>query len=151
MNAFINSASDLDAPSLNASAFAVLSNVEDEACQLGTLSTFLSGVSDAATCAINDLPDIYSTIEWSLNQIIADPSDETYISSALEDINAYRCCNVLPYTDILWVDAAGVAGINGQVPVVAGRANVCAEIDCSDYLSLDDSQCRSKYNKGLGM
>ncbi|KAK3071380.1 hypothetical protein LTR53_008732 [Teratosphaeriaceae sp. CCFEE 6253] len=99
-NDFLNQAYYLDPASLKSAASALLPNVEDESCQLGTLSGFLSGVSDAATCALGDLTNIYSTLEWTLNQIIADPTDNTNVQNSLEDINAYRCCNVLPDIDI---------------------------------------------------
>ncbi|KAK3075942.1 hypothetical protein LTR53_000246 [Teratosphaeriaceae sp. CCFEE 6253] len=149
-NDFLNQAYYLDPASLKSAASALFPNVEDESCQLGTLSGFLSGVSDAATCALGDLPNIYSTLEWTLNQLIADPTDNTNVQNSLEDINAYRCCNVLPDIDILWADAAGMAGIKGQVPAVAGRENLCAEIDCSAYEGLDGTKCASKDNNGLG-
>ena len=88
----------------------------------------------AFTCAVQDLMNVFQIhVLDNLMNIIANPDDDTTVQTAVDDINAFRCCNVLPDADILWLDSAADNGIVGQVTITAGRENACANIICTPF------------------
>lgn len=149
VNSFLNTALSLDSQDLGTMANAALANAKDEPCQLGTLTNDGNGNSFGAiaafACAVADLGVVFGDhVITNLNTIIADPSDTTAVHAAVQDINFFRCCNVLPDADILWKDAAEEDGTLGPVPTTAPRPDACSSIDCSGV-----TECNTKDNMGL--
>ena len=135
VNDFLNSALGLDSQTLGTKATAALANAKDEPCQLQTLANdanFDGFATDAFTCAVGDLQVVFGDhVITNLNTIISDPTNTAAVHAAVQDINFFRCCNVLPDADILWTDAAEEATLFGQVPTTAQRPDACSSIDCS--------------------
>jgi hypothetical protein len=148
VNDFLNSALGLDSQTLGTKASAALANAKDEPCQLQTLANdgSIDGfATDAFTCAVGDLQVVFGDkVIDNLNIIISDPTDSTAVHTAVQDINFFRCCNVLPDADILWTDAAEEAGLFGQVPTTAPRPDACSSVDCSLVV-----ECNTKDNGGF--
>jgi len=149
VNSFLNTALSLDSGSLGSAASSALLNAQDEPCQLATLSS--AGASDgsatdAFTCAVSDLEAVFGDhVITNLNTIISNPSDTAAVHAAVGDINFFRCCNVLPDADLLWLDSAADNGLVGTVPITAGRPDACSSTDCSSV-----SSCRAKDNGSFG-
>ena len=146
VNNFLNGAAALiagnDSNALVSATQTALTNAQDEPCQLMTLASqpdFSSGPA-AFTCAVQDLMNVFEVhVLDNLMNIIANPGDDTSVQSAVDDINAFRCCNVLPDADILWLDSADDNGISNQVPISAGRPNACSNIICTPFCKTLDN------------
>ncbi|KAH0347682.1 hypothetical protein KCU81_g3444, partial [Aureobasidium melanogenum] len=135
VNAFLNQASGFaHGMEIQNATMQTLLFAQDEPCQLKTLisiSDFIGGGTDAFNCAAMDLMTVFDThVLQNLRTIIMSPSDSDVITHAISDINTFRCCNVLPDANILWLDAATDNGIADQVNVTPGREDACANIDC---------------------
>ncbi|CAD0087002.1 unnamed protein product [Aureobasidium mustum] len=136
VNAFLNEASGLArGMEIQNATMQTLLFAQDEPCQLKTLisnSDFIGGGTDAFNCAAMDLMVVFDThVLQNLRTIIMSPSDGDVITHAINDINTFRCCNVLPDANILWLDSATDSGISDQVNLTPGREDACANIDCS--------------------
>ncbi|KAK3050271.1 hypothetical protein LTR09_008420 [Extremus antarcticus] len=137
VNSFLNDAPGLisDPGTLLQRASAALVNAADEPCQLMTLtstSDLGSDVTDAFECAGQDLMRVFGDhVITNLNTIIASPNNTVAVQSAVDDINAFRCCNVLSDASILWQDNAADNGLAGSVPISAPQEDACASITCT--------------------
>ncbi|KAF2491305.1 hypothetical protein BU16DRAFT_115966 [Lophium mytilinum] len=112
-----------------------LTNAQDEPCQLATLSSnaFARAIETAAfDCATEDLMDIFGVhVIDNLNLIIANPTNTQIVTQAVNDINQFRCCNVLTDATILWLDNAADNGLVGTVQTDAPREQACSAIQCT--------------------
>ncbi|KAI5196455.1 hypothetical protein E4T39_07778 [Aureobasidium subglaciale] len=136
VNAFLNEASGLaHGTEIQNATMQTLLFAQDEPCQLKTLisnSDFAGGDTDAFNCASMDLMMVFDThVLQNLKSIIMMPSDADVIAHAISDINTFRCCNVLPDANILWLDSATDNGISDQVNFTPALEDACASIDCS--------------------
>ncbi|KAK5173317.1 uncharacterized protein LTR77_001998 [Saxophila tyrrhenica] len=135
VNAFLNTALTLDPTTLQSHAQAALLNAQDEPCQLMTLtstSDLGSDVTDAFECAGQDLMRVFGDhVITNLNTIIAAPNNTVAVTAAVDDINDFRCCNVLSDASILWLDNAADNGLVGTVPTQAPPEDACAGITCT--------------------
>ena len=145
VNNFLNNAGTLiggNSSALVAAAQVALTSATDEPCQLMTLASqpdFADGPA-AFTCAVQDLMNVFQThVLDNLNTIIADPSDTSSVQAAVQDINNFRCCNVLGDASILWQDSAEDNGIADVVNVVAPFENACSSIGCTNACSQEDN------------
>lgn len=124
-----------DPADLQAIASAILVSASDEPCQFQTLQNnadFQGGVVAKLQCAIDDLSSVFQPhVLDNLNDIINNPSDADIVSNAVQDINNFRCCNVLPDVDTLFLDSAVDSGISDQVPLSVPREQACASITCT--------------------
>lgn len=114
-----------------------LTAASDEPCQLMTLDNFgqqagIETSGSAYSCAVGDLNTVFKLhVLDNLQKIIDDPSDAATVSSAVLDVNNFRCCNVLPDASILWLAAADSAGVSGSVTTQAPVENACSSIICT--------------------
>ena len=136
VNAFLNSASGLaHGMEIQNATMQTLLFAQDEPCQLKTLisnSDFVGGGTDAFNCAVMDLMTVFDThVLQNLRSIIMMPSDSDVITHAINDINTFRCCNVLPDANIIWLDSATDNGISNEVNFTPAKEDACANIDCS--------------------
>ena len=125
-----------DPNDLLAATQAVLISASDEPCQFGTLKNNPDAQGAAVVpkfaCAISDLDSVFGPhVLDNLNAIIADPTNTDTVTNAVADINVFRCCNVLPDVDTLFLDSAVDFGIADQVPLSVPRENACANIQCT--------------------
>lgn len=154
VNNFLNGVHDIvdDPASLLAAAQTTLLSAQDEPCQFKTLTNnpdFSGGVTAAFDCAVADLGNVFGPhVLTNLQNIIADPSDTAGAVAAVADINTFRCCNVLPDADLIWLDSADDNGISNVVPITAPRPDACASIDCSTVSTA--ANCRSLDNGASG-
>ena len=135
VNNFLNTVGGINGTDALVSAtMGALTNAQDEPCQLMTLASqpdFSDGPA-AFTCAVQDLMNVFEVhVLDNLMNIIANPGDAAAVQSAVDDINQFRCCNVLPDASILWLDSADDNGISDQVSISAGRENACSAITCA--------------------
>lgn len=146
VNGFLNSAADLiaanDPSNLQAQAQAAFTNAVDEPCQLMTLASqpdFSDGPA-AFTCAVQDLMNVFQIhVLDNLQTIINDPSNTASVHSAVNDINAFRCCNVLGDASILWLDSADDNGISNVVTLTAPLEDACSSIICTNFCGTQDN------------
>jgi len=102
VNDFLNSVSDIinDSDTLLSQAQIALTSASDEPCQLMTLASQpdLTGSGIAAfDCAVSDLMGVFDLhVIQNLMTVISDPTNTGAAQSAVHDINAFRCCNILP-------------------------------------------------------
>jgi hypothetical protein len=151
VNTFLNNAPNLiaanDPDALASATMTALTNAQDEPCQLMTLasqSDFSNGPA-AFTCAVQDLMNVFQQhVLDNLMNIIANPGDTTSVQSAVDDINGFRCCNVLPDASILWLDSADDNGISNQVPIAAAREDACSSISCTPFCDTLDNGSNGK-------
>jgi hypothetical protein len=93
----------------------------------------------AYQCAIGDLKDVFEIhVLDNLQNIVSNPNSTAVVSAAVDDINNFRCCNVLPDASILWLDSAVFAGISDQVPTCANRPDACGSISCQTSCQVDN-------------
>lgn len=147
VNSFLNNAAALIAAN-NSNALVsatqlALANAQDEPCQLMTLasqSDFSNGPA-AFTCAVQDLVNVFQLhVLDNLVDIIDSPTDIAgIVQPAVDDINAFRCCNVLPDANILWADSAEDNGIANQVQINPNRPDACASITCTPFCPTQDN------------
>jgi hypothetical protein len=100
VNKFLNAAPGLigNTDALLSQTKMALTNAQDEPCQLMTLASQkgIIGVP-AFDCAVQDLMNVFEVhVLDNLNQIISTPDDTRLVQAAIDDVNAFRCCNVLP-------------------------------------------------------
>ena len=116
-------------------------NAQDEPYQLMTLASHPDFDSiPAFSCAVQDPMNVFGPhVLDNLMTIINDPSDTDFVQTAVDDINAFRCCNVLPDAEILWLDSADASGISDQVPTTAQRENACSSIPCTPLCPTQDN------------
>ena len=144
VNNFLNTANTLlnSSDALLAAAQTANTNAQDEPCQLMTLASqpdFSSGPA-AFTCAVQDLMNVFQIhVLDNLATIIADPTNTGTVQSAIDDINVFRCCNVLPDASILWQDSAEDNGIGNVVATVAPTENACLNIVCTPQCTQEDN------------
>ena len=138
VNQFLNTIAEggLTNPSdLLAATQAVLVSASDEPCQFQTLQNnadFQGAVVPKLSCAISDLSSVFQPhVLDNLNAIIANPNDTQTVTNAVADINVFRCCNVLPDVDTLFLDSATDSGIANVVPLSVAREEACASIGCT--------------------
>ena len=136
VNDFLNNVGSVTDPTdLLTKTQAVLLNAQDEPCQFQTLKNNpdLQGVVvPKFSCAVSDLDSVFGPhVLDNLNAIIADPSNTDTVTNAVADINVFRCCNVLPDVDTLFLDSATDFGVADQVPLSVPRENACANIQCT--------------------
>lgn len=142
VNTFLNTALSITDPlDLNQQAGRVILNAQDESCQLKTLSNAANAndfATVALTCAVNDLNVVFRDhVVTNLQTIIKHPSDTITVQNAVNDINFFRCCNVLPDADLLWTDAVLEQNLPDDVPTFAPRPDACQTIDCSAIAKCD--------------
>jgi hypothetical protein len=142
VNNFLNTALSITDPlELNQEAGRVILNAKDEPCQLGTLSNAANndGFATAAlNCAVNDLQVVFQDhVVTNLQNIINNSGDATTVQNAVNDINFFRCCNVLKDADLLWTDAVLAQNLPDDVPTFAPRPDACETIDCSAIAQCD--------------
>jgi hypothetical protein len=139
VNEFLNTIADggLTNPSdLLAATQAVFVSASDEPCQFQTLQNnadFQGGdLVPKLSCAISDLSSVFQPhVLDNLNAIIANPNNTVTVTNAVADINIFRCCNVLPDVDTLFLDSATDSGIANVVPLSVSREEACASISCT--------------------
>lgn len=136
VNNFLNTFSTLtNAFDIQSAAQTALTNAQDEPCQLMTLTSTVdlgSDVTAAFQCAGQDLMNVFGDhVLTNLNTIIANPNNTASVQAAVDDINIFRCCNVLTDASILWLDNAADNGLVGSVPTDAPRPDACANIECT--------------------
>ena len=171
VNDFLNSVSNLlsDLPTLATHAQNIVDNfATDEPNQLKTLQNWFTGPEQPDTppaafeCAFNDLAtgqvifaDTFNfgarVIDQFNNGIIpgAQAGDAESVQSAVDNVNNFRCCNVLPDLDIMWRDAAQSAGFSeAEVRFTPSRPTACSSIDCSSIEGA--SGCRTMDNGRFG-
>lgn len=147
VNTFLNNAHTFTlGANVQSNAETTLLSAQDEPCQLTTLSSIDGiGATDTSTqfgCAVQDLMNVFGPhVIDNLNDIINNPNDAAIIHTAVDDINIFRCCNVLPDVDILWQDSADDEGISNLVPISAPREVACAGITCANVATA--SICKS--------
>ncbi|KAF1356175.1 hypothetical protein BDV97DRAFT_341190 [Delphinella strobiligena] len=147
VNTFLNDAATFTlGADIQGQAETTLLSAQDEPCQLTTLSSIDGiGATDTSTqfgCAVQDLMNVFGPhVIDNLNDIINDPNDATVVHTAVDDINIFRCCNVLPDVDIIWQDSADDEGISNLVPTTAPREVACAGITCANVATA--SNCKS--------
>jgi hypothetical protein len=144
VNNFLNTAASITDPTeLQSAAQAALVNAQDEPCQLATLtstSDLGSDVTPAFQCAGQDLMRVFGDhVITNLNNIIADPSNTELVTDAIQDINDFRCCNVLSDASILWLDNAADNGLVGTVPTQAPPEDACSSIGCTQSCTALDN------------
>ncbi|KAF2140686.1 uncharacterized protein K452DRAFT_288779 [Aplosporella prunicola CBS 121167] len=149
VNDFLNDFSTLgDATAIQDAAMNVLRFAQDEPCQLQTLLNnpdFIGGSTNGFNCARDDLQKVFQPhVLDNINDIIMSPGSNSTTQGAVDDINTFRCCNVLPDLDILWQDSATDNGIADVVPIMAGRENACMSIDCTMVSTA--AQCKEESN-----
>jgi hypothetical protein len=142
VNSFLNTALSITDPSdLKQQANQVILNAKDEPCQLGTLSNAATndGFATAALqCAVSDLKVVFDDhVTTNLQSIIDHSDDATVVQNAVNDINFFRCCNVLKDADLLWTDAVLDQNLPQDVPTFAPRPDACETIDCSAVAQCD--------------
>lgn len=146
VNAFLNTVSNVvdDASALVTATENVAVFAADEPCQLMTLNSTaaFNGASAGFTCAINDLVNVFQAhVLDNLAIIEGNPGNLQSVHNAVDDINNFRCCNVLPDVDIVWQESADENGVSNVVTITAPRADACASIDCSTISTA--SNCKS--------
>lgn len=125
------------AEELSLATMDALTAASDEPCQLMTLDNFgmqagLETSGSAYSCAVDDLNTVFKLhVLDNLQSIINDPGNATLVTSAVQDVNNFRCCNVLPDASILWLAAADSAGVSGSVTTQAPVENACSSITCT--------------------
>lgn len=132
VNDFLNNAANVisqnDPDALVSAAQTALASAQDEPCQLMTLASqpdFSDG-PNAFECAVMDLMNVFEVhVLSNLNAIIANPTDTTGVQSAVDDINEFRCCNVLG-------DASTC--FDGQKGGQYLRCHVVATCPCLDHM-----------------
>jgi hypothetical protein len=132
VNAFLNQAGGLaHGMEIQNATMQTLLFAQDEPCQLNN-SDFVGGGTDAFNCAAMDLMTVFDThVLQNLRSIIMMPSDSDVINHAINDINTFRCCNVLPDAKILWLDSATDNGIANEANTTPGLEDACANINCA--------------------
>ncbi|KAK3707767.1 hypothetical protein LTR37_011944 [Vermiconidia calcicola] len=139
VNAFLNAVADGSITDLGSAAQSALINAQDEPCQLATLSSLDLGV-DAFHCAVADLESVFDDhVIANLNTIVSNPNDTTAVHAAVQDINNFRCCNVLSDATIIWLDSAADLGLVGVVRTDAPRENACSSITCTQACTALDN------------
>ena len=136
VNNFLNTALSITDPlELKQEASQIILNAKDEPCQLGTLNNAATndGFATAALqCAVSDLKVVFDDhVTTNLQSIIDHSDDVTVVHNAVNDINFFRCCNVLKDADILWTDAFLDQNLPSDVPTFAPRPDACQTVDCS--------------------
>lgn len=109
-------------------------SASDEPCQLTTLGNNAGtvGVDPAFACAQTDLGNVFGPhVLDNLNKICNDPGNVDTVTAAVQDINNFRCCNVLPDASILWLESAEGDGLANDVPTVAAVEDACSSITCT--------------------
>ncbi len=100
VNSFLNTVSGIigDSATLGSAAQTALNSATDEPCQLMTLSSAPDLMDvPAFTCAVQDLMEVFDThVLMPLTKILVNPSETTTAQAAVDEINFFRCCNVLP-------------------------------------------------------
>jgi hypothetical protein len=102
VNNFLNNAPNLiannDLSDLLSQVPGVLNNAEDEPCQLMTLGSQsqLMGLIPAFDCAVGDLMNVFMVHVINNLVTINGTTDVPTIQNAIDDINNFRCCHVLP-------------------------------------------------------
>lgn len=137
VNNFLNTAASITDPdTLKNTTETVMKSAADEPCQLSTLlanSDFLPTPPADVNCAGMDLMKVFGPhVLDNLQAIIDSPSETSVVTMAINDINNFRCCNVLPDVDVLWKDSADDAGVSNLVPISAPREDACASITCTN-------------------
>jgi hypothetical protein len=115
---------------------------------------------EAFNCATNDLAsgttidnvvlNFQSQVLDAFQSIVDDANagNSDGVADGLKTVNNYRCCNVLPDLDIIWLDSADSAKLrdfsSDTVAVTAARPQTCNDIDCSGIAGASD--CASKDN-----
>ncbi|KAK4952977.1 hypothetical protein LTR10_008682 [Elasticomyces elasticus] len=143
VNAFLDEAAGFSPDDLHDAADNAFARALDEPCQLGTLTAVVNGASGASLCATQDLSSIFGDhVITNLKNIIANPTDTATVNAAIQDINKFRCCSVLPDASILWADAAKLAGLSG-LPTTAQLPQACSTITCQQSFS---GGCQSEFD-----
>ncbi|KAK5132189.1 hypothetical protein LTR08_009312 [Meristemomyces frigidus] len=139
VNAFLNNVANIlhDPAELLSQAQTAFIFASDEPCQLMTLasqtdfSTDVGSSTNSFGCAVNDLMAVFQThVLNNLVTVTSHPTDVPGAIAAVADINNFRCCNVLPDADVLWLASADDNGISNVVQFTAGRPDACATITC---------------------
>ncbi|KAK4629222.1 hypothetical protein CLAFUW4_07638 [Fulvia fulva] len=143
VNAFLNSVASqqqqpggvTDFASLSSATQTALTIASDEPCQLATLSTG-SPLNDAKfACAVADLNDVFKAHVLDQLVIVRDNAgDQDVRDQAVQEINNFRCCNVLPSASTMWAQQAAANQITG-VPTEAAREDACGSIICTPSCS----------------
>jgi len=145
VNNFLNEVGGVTDPvQLQMMTDVALAFAQDEPCQFATLQSIPGFAGQSLTpafdCANADLSAVFKPhVITNLMTIIANPSDSVGVAAAVQDIQNFRCCNVLPDADILWRDSAEENNISNSVNTVAGRPDECASIDCTPACAGDSN------------
>lgn len=143
VNSFLNTALTLSEADLNTQAKVALTSASDEPCQLATLSSLTDINTDAFNCAVSDLNNIFQVHVLNNLELIVEFSGATdQVKAAVDEINLFRCCNVLPDASILFTDASEDLGVGDSVQKVANREDACASINCDNA----NPKCASEDN-----
>ncbi|KAK3054199.1 hypothetical protein LTR09_004977 [Extremus antarcticus] len=128
VNSFLNTVSGIigDSATLGSAAQTALNSATDEPCQLMTLSSAPDLMDvPAFTCAVQDLMEVFDThVLMPLTKILVNPSETTTAQAAVDEINFFRCCNVLPDVDVLFVNTIADQVLTGLASSV-GREGAC--------------------------
>lgn len=171
VNNFLNTVHDQlsDLSTLATNAQNIVDNfAKDEPNQLQTLANWFNQSAqpdvptDAFNCAFDDLAtgqvlngETFNFATLVIKQFTdfiipdAQAGNADFVTAQVDEVNSYRCCNVLPDLDILWKDAAISAGFaEADVPFSPARPDACPSIDCSTTLGASD--CGAKDNGRFG-
>ena len=171
VNDFLNSVPNFisDLSTLASHAQNIVDNfATDEPNQLNTLHNWFTGpdspdiAPNAFNCAFDDLATgqvIFAetfdfgaqVIDQFNNGIIpgAQAGNADSVQAAVDKVNNFRCCNVLPDLDILWRDSAISAGFSeADAPFSPARPNACDSVDCSTVRAA--STCGTENNGDFG-
>ena len=122
---------------------------------------------DAFNCATNDLAtgQTIGNVVFNFDSLVinvfkdivedADAGNSDAVANLLSIVNSYRCCNVLPDLDIIWLDSASsahlqvaIAGVTSGVATKAARPAACGAFDCSKTPGA--STCATEDNGSFG-
>ena len=122
---------------------------------------------DAFNCATNDLAagQTIGNVVFNFKSLVtdvfrdvvedADAGNSDAVANLLSIVNSYRCCNVLPDLDIIWLDSASSAhlqvaieGVTSGVATKAARPAACSAFDCSKTPGA--STCAGENNGSFG-
>lgn len=134
VNAFLELAasSGNDPSTLAAHIGSVISAASDEPNQLQVLACEISVSADPDTQdAVNDLFNNFGNLVVAPLEVIqANINDASAVQENLATVNQFRCCNVLPDLDKIWLFDADDEGVSNVVIFTAPRPSTCAGVPC---------------------
>ena len=110
-----------------------LNSANDEPNELNVLASICelnSSPNSQYQNAVATLEQIFSNVPTSLQNIIKNSGNGGLVAADIQEINAVRCCSVLPSLDILFLQAAEDYGLVGVTGTSAPRPNACSRFNC---------------------